>query len=118
MKFLVLVMMLLTGCVTSGMKTVETKYAPGDCAKLTEATVARDFAGEEATGRALVVKIYGVAEENYVVILYNSGEQVSNISPFDTEALNKDTVPMECPAYLKTVKKSKTPPSAPADPVE
>lgn len=71
MKSLLVSLVLLSGCVTSGLKSLETKYLPGECLKLTEETIARDFTGPgEAEGAKLLdLKVFGITENGYVILL-------------------------------------------------
>lgn len=104
MKSMLVSLLLLTGCVTSGMKTLETKYLPGECLKLTEETIAKEFAANPAQARQLDLKVLGVTSDGYVLGQYiavgPAGMPVAAPSFFKRDEVNTDTVQVECPAYL------------------
>jgi hypothetical protein len=86
------------------MKTLETKYLPGECLKLSEETIAKQFPGQENAGRQLDLKVLAVGTDGYVLGQYvavgPAGMAVAGPQFFKTDDVNKELVAVECPAYL------------------
>jgi len=100
-KFLFALAFLITGCVSTGLKTVEAKFAPGDCLRLTPETVRREFVGSEADGQALVLYVVAVGKDVYVASQHMLDLTVGTPSLFSSKQLNNDTMEIECPKYLQ-----------------
>ena len=104
MKSTLVSLLFLTGCVTAGMKTFETKYLPGECLKLSEETIAKSFAENPDDARKLDLKVLAVGTDGYVLGQYvavgPSGMAVAGPQFFKTDDVNKELVAVECPAYL------------------
>lgn len=101
MKSMLVSLLFLAGCVTSGLKTLETKYLPGECLKLTEETIAKQFPGEENAGRSLDLKVLAVGTDGYVLGQYMApGIALAPPQFFKRDDVNTELYAVECPAYL------------------
>ena len=102
--------LVLSGCVTSGMKTLETQYVPGDCLKLNDEVIAREFKGHEDDAKMLDLQVLGVLRGGYLLAQYvEPGFPVAAPIAVKNEDVAKDLVEVECPAYLQQQSPAKQP---------
>ena len=87
--------LLLTGCITSGMKTLEVKYLPGDCAKATEEKIA-----EYPPLQGIEMYINSIGSDNYEVF-FLKGNQLVGRDQVDMKEFDDRSVPMECTVITK-----------------
>ncbi len=104
MKLLLASLVLLTGCVTSGMQSLETKYVPGDCVKITEEALKTYPQDKQAFVKSAEGYVQALFEDGYFVLL------VGPKGPFATqsvtkEELNSTTELTQCKYILPKTKK-------------
>lgn len=102
MKKFLLSLALLTGCATSsGYKSIETKYLPNECAKLTTEYVQKLPPQLQPMVSQISFVVAGIVAQGYVVVQIHPmlGPMPPQLA--QTEKFNLDTEATECSAEVK-----------------